>query len=353
MRRSRAVFMIIVLLGQAFLYGLRWWTADILSSDFPYIYTVTRLYQAGKNPYDLASQCRFQSSLRPGDCAGYSHTPFLLPLLALLFNDNYFSSYWRWAVVQILLLSICLWLLFSISNNFFPAAQSVLFPPIILGLWFGNDTSFILTALLGSVWLLENDREVLAGLSLSLMAIKPQLAIPLAIPISFVRPRVFKGFFLGGLLLTSLSLALVGFEGFRGIIAITRSLSVGQTFGGVTPAIMFNTTGILARLGLPVFWAWPVFLLAIVVMIAFLKKNGVSPSTLSVLVVVSLFTSPYLFFYDLAYLALPLVCAHPLAPALASLITGMNLLPGFPTSPTYFMMAVLLLWLLRKLKAQV
>src|SRR5258705_13775674 len=100
------------------------------------------------------------------------------------------------------------------SKNAVSSIQCVLFPPLVEGLWLGNDTSFILTAILGSVYLLLNNKDLWAGLCLSLVLLKPQLAVPLAAALLFVRPRPFWAFVAGGLMLSLYSLALVGFEGF-------------------------------------------------------------------------------------------------------------------------------------------
>jgi hypothetical protein len=187
---KRAIFFALVILSQVFLYGLRWQKSDPTTSDFIYFYVVGRLYESGQNPYDLDRQCRAQAALRSGDCAGYAHTPILLPLLALLFNDDFHVSYWRWAVFQLVLLAICVWLLYLVSRNFFASLQCCVFPPVIGGLLIANDTIFILTAILGWAVLMLRKNDLWAGIVLALTILKPHLALPLAIPLLFVRPKV-------------------------------------------------------------------------------------------------------------------------------------------------------------------
>lgn len=337
---TRAILLSLILIAQGILYGIKWYHSDALTSDFPYFYVVARLYEFGHNPYDLKAQCEAGAAMREGDCAGYAHTPILLPLMALLFDGDFYASYWRWSAFQLLLVLLCAWLLYLASSNVFGSFQCMLFAPVIGAMMIGNDTTFILTAVLGWAVLLLNKRDLWAGLCLSLAVLKPHIALPLAIPLLFVRPRAFLGFVIGGLVLTAYSFAIVGREGFVGIVEVTRSLSIGSTFGGVSQAIMFNTTGLLARAGISTVWAWPIYTAGIVGLSLFFISRGITPRSLSFAIVVMVFTCPHLFFYDLSYLALPLIFAHPLAPMVGSLIAGLVWL-GFPWWAIYLMMVAL------------
>lgn len=349
---SRAILLSLVLVSQAILYGVKWFQSDPLTSDFPYFYNVTRLYEFGRNPYDLKAQCEAEFLMRQGDCAGYSHTPILLPLMGLLFNEDFYASYWRWSAFQIVLVLASAWCLYLISGNIFGSIQCALFPPVMGAMMIGNDTTFILTALLGGAVLLLRKQDLWAGLCLSLAVLKPQIALPLAIPLLFVRPKAFLGFLVGGFVLTAYSFAIVGREGFIGIIEITRSLSAGSNLGGVSHAIMFNTTGLLARAGVSTVWAWPIYVAGIVWLSYFLGQRGVNQRSLSFAIVVTVFTCPHLFFYDLSYLVLPLIVGHPLAPMTGSLIAGLVWI-GFPWWCIYIMMAALAYILLEKRRGNV
>lgn len=344
---KRTIFFAFVILSQVFLYGLRWQTADPMTSDFVYFYVVGRLYESGQNPYDLDRQCRAQAELRPGDCAGYAHTPILLPLLALLFNDDFQVSYWRWALFQIGLLVICVWLLYLASRNFIASLQCCLFPPVIGGLLIANDTIFILTAILGWAVLMLRKADLWAGIVLALVILKPQLALPLAIPLLFVRPKAFAGFCIGACVLTLYSLLIVGIDGFVGIIEVTRSLARGETFGGVSHSIMFNTTGILARLGINILWAWPLFAAGIAGLSIYLRKHGITLTSMSFAVLIAVVICPHLFAYDLSYLVLPLIVVHPLGIFVGSLVTVL-LSIGSPWWTVYLMMIVVGYLLLRQ-----
>lgn len=343
---TRTIVFALLILSQVFLYGLRWQKSDAMTSDFVYFYVVGRLYESGQNPYDLDRQCRAQAELGRGNCAGYAHTPILLPLLALLFNDDFQVSYWRWALFQIGLLAICVCLLYLVSRNFFASLQCCVFPPVIGGLLIANDTIFILTAILGWVVLMRRKADLWAGMVLALVILKPQLALPLAIPLLFVRPKVFAGFCIGAFVLTLYSLLIVGIDGFVGLIEVTRSLARGGTFGGVSHSIMFNTTGILARLGINTLWAWPVFAAGIAGLSIYLRKHGITLSSISFAVLITVLICPHLFAYDLSYLILPLIVVHPLGVFVGSLVTALLLIDS-PWWTVYLMMIIVGYFLLR------
>jgi len=336
---TRTIFFAFVILTQGFLYGLKWQTSDPMTSDFVYFYVVGRIYESGQNPYDLNKQCRAQAEMRPGECAGYAHTPILLPLYALLFNDDFRGSYWRWAAFQLGLLAICVWLLYLISQNLFASLQCCVFPPVIGGLLIANDTIFILTAMVGWAVLMLRKHDLWAGVVLAFVIVKPHLALPLAIPLLFVRPRAFAGFCIGAAVLTLYSLLIVGVDGFAGIIEVTRSLARGGTFGGVSQSIMFNTTGLLARLGINTIWAWPLYAAGIVGLCIYLRKHGLTLTSISFAVLVTVVICPHLFAYDLSYLVLPLIAVHPLGIFVGSLVTVL-LLIGLPWWTVYLMMIV-------------
>lgn len=349
---ARAILLSLILLGQGILYGVLWSQSDPITSDFPYFYNVARLYEFGRNPYDLKAQCEAEASMRQGDCAGYAHTPILLPLMGLLFDENFYASYWRWSAFQIVLVLASAWCLYLISGNIFGSIQCILFAPVIGAMMIGNDTTFILTSLLGSAVLLLRQQDLWAGLCLSLTVLKPHIALPLAIALLFVRPKAFLGFLVGGFVLAAYSFAIVGREGFIGIIEITRSLSAGSTFGGVSQAIMFNTTGLLARAGVSIVWAWPIYVVGIVGLSYYLAQRGVNKRSLSFAIVVAVFICPHLFFYDLSYLVLPLIVGHPLGAMTGSLIAGLVWL-GLPWWCIYIMMAALAYILFEKRKRHV
>ena len=87
------------------------------------------------------------------------------------------------------------------------------FFPVALALAQGQDTAvLVLGAACWSV-LIRQRRDFTAGVLLSLVTIRPHIALTLAIPFVFARRRVFAGFLAGAVLLGLYSLSLVGCRG--------------------------------------------------------------------------------------------------------------------------------------------
>lgn len=316
---SRRVFYLIIIGGQLVLYFTYLQRFDKRSSDFPSYYSVARIWQRGGNPYDLDSQCAEMIPIS-GGCAPMAHPPVLLPILSIVSSSDFTTSYWRWIFVQLTASLTAFFVLWRFSGNAPGSAQSLIFFPLVMSIYFGNDTPIVLLGVILWAWLMiDVRRDFLAGLALSLTVIKPQLAIILALPLLFSRPKSFLGFCVGGFALTGLSLAAVGIDGFRGIVEITRIMASGKSYG-IYQTGMVNTTGIFARAGLSPFWSWPLYLFAIAATCVFWKHHRGSIATVSLSLIGALFFSPHVHPYDLALLAIPLVFAHRLAPLLASLI---------------------------------
>lgn len=321
----RAAFAILIIGGQVYLFSVFLRRADITTSDWPTYYSLARVWNRGENPYDLQAQCAEMSKTIGDKCFPLAHPPILLPLLSPIAEETFDASFWRWLAILASVLTACFCFMWLLTENTFGSAQSLIFYPTVLSIFFANDTVFILLSVI--VWaylLLYRDRdfmerEFLAGAALSIACLKPQIAITLAIPLLFAKPKVFIGFCIGGLMWVLLGLNLVGIGGFKGIVHITRVMADGEGYG-IGQQNMVNTTGFLVRAGLSPFWSWPLYAAAIVGLCVLWKRYGASIATVSLSLIASIFFAPHVHNYDLALLAIPLVFAHRLAPLVASLI---------------------------------
>src|SRR6266542_807621 len=218
-------FAVLLLVAQVTLYAVAWQTVKPEESDFPAFYSAARIWQRGENPYDLQKQCSEEVHIRGVPCLPFAHPPVLLPLVALISNDNFASSYHRWVLLLLIILVVCLIPLYQLSRDWKVSLQSILFVPVFIAITLGQDTPFILLGVLLWVQLLISNKDVWAGIALSLAIVKPQIVILLALPLLFSRPKAFAGFCLGGLISIMYSLALVGVEGLRGLVDIIRVMA--------------------------------------------------------------------------------------------------------------------------------
>jgi len=302
---------------QIVLYAGAWRTVSPKESDFPAFYTAARLWHDGVNPYDLEQQCLRQFPIRGEPCLPFAHPPVLLPLLSLISNDDFVRSYYRWTGVLLVVVVICLIPLYKISEQWLLSIQSILFLPIVIALALGQDTPFILLAVLCWFWLLGERRDFLAGLALSLSVLKPQIAILIGVPLLFARPKAFSGFLVGGFALLLFSFVLVGKDGFSELLHIVRVMSQGEGFG-VNPAMMVSVTGLLARVGLSASWSWIFFAVALIAISVLWRKLGTTPPMLAAGIAIALFCAPHLHLHDLSLLSAPILFIHPLAPVAVS-----------------------------------
>lgn len=320
-----------VIVAQLLIYGPYWYRADKTTTDFPAFHATALLWKSGQQPYNLENQCRVEKEINPAQpCLPFAHPPILLPLMALASDSNYISSYWKWTLITGLILLLTLIPLSLLTSDLTLSVQSILFFPVMFGLWMGQDNALVLLAAVLFALLLKMDRDFLAGLALSLGAVKPQLLLVLGIPLVFCRIKAFWGFCVGCGILVLFSLVLVGFDGLKGILELTSLMSKTQGFG-VWPEGMYNITGFLARAGVNHFWSWLFFATAIVTTFVLWRRERITPATLSIALVLSVFTAPHVHLWDLSLLIIPLLLLHRLAPAIGSLIV----IAAFPFGMTY------------------
>lgn len=301
-----------LLIAQAILVGAFLFRSDKRLSDFPAFYTAVRLWQKGEQPYNLENQCREQRQFKRSECLPFVHPPVLLPVLSLLVTENFVASYWRWVVLLIGVLGFCFVPLYQLTREVPATLQALLWQPVVASVWIGQDTVFVFAGILFWAWLLKMKRDFLAGLAVSVAAIKPHFAIALVIPLLFSRPKAFSGSLVGGTALILYSLALVGIEGFREIVNTTAVMAQGEGFG-IWREGMCNVAGLLARAGVNAPGiVWAVFLLGIITISFYWHRRGVTLKTISLALVILMFTAPHVHPWDIAPLALALGGVMPL-----------------------------------------
>ena len=308
-------FAIAFLALQVVLYAAVSGTVQPKETDFPAFYSAARSWSNGQNPYDLEEQCRLQVPIRGVPCLPFAHPPILLPLISLISNESFDSSYYRWKLLLFIVSALCIVPLYQISRDWALSFQSILFLPVIIAIALGQDTPFILLAVLSWALLLTRNRDLLAGLALSFAVLKPQIAILLALPMLFSRPRAFVGFCIGATALVVYSFALVGEPGFRGLLGIVKVMSQAEGFG-VNSKNMLNATALLTRAGLSSMWSWVIFGLGLLAVSVVWKRRGTSLNELGPGIIVALFCAPHLHFHDLSLLIVSLI----LLPGLLSIM---------------------------------
>jgi hypothetical protein len=192
------------------------------------------------------------------------------------------------------------------------ALSSVLFYPILLSLIQGQDTVFVLLGALGWFWGMYTGQGSVAGLGLALTTIKPQIALPLALPFIVSRRREGWWFVGWSLLLGLSSLLFIGWPAWSGFLDLLLFTAASEK-SGVPQDAMINFLGLLLRL-LP--WlpdvlvrglTWGAFMLAIggLCWLWWNRKPSATLQRIGLTVVVGLFFCPHLHAHDLALLVVP------------------------------------------------
>jgi hypothetical protein len=282
--------------------------SDKALSDFPAFYAVARLWQKGERAFDLESQCREERAILHGGlpCLPLARPPILLPVLSVVVSEDFVASYWRWVAVLVLVLLVSLYPLYRLTGEISTSVQAILCQPVVAGVWLGQDNAVLLTAIFFFVWFLQEKRDFLAGVALSLTTIKPHFALALALPLLFVRRRAFLGFVTGSSVLVVYSLALVGLEGFRDLINLAGVLARGRGYG-IWREGMVNAAGLLSRIGLnSEILLLLIFLVGVVAIAWYWRARGVNENTIAIALVIVIFTVPHAHPSDAASLVLPL-----------------------------------------------
>ena len=196
--------------------------------------------------YDLAAQAAAIEGLG----RGFNPQPFIsLPPLAWLVTPLLLLPFQAALVVWTLLLLAALvwtWYLLAPPGRFVRAAHLVLLLgifPVAFGVMVGQPGAWVAAAVATAWWLIKHDRPVWAGLVLSLVVLKPQLAllVPLCLLVSG-HARTFGAWLVASVFIGLVTLALLGSGGlalYRDVLAqtstpawdITRQYSISGHLG--------------------------------------------------------------------------------------------------------------------------
>jgi hypothetical protein len=267
-------------------------------NDFRLAYSAATVgLEAGySHLYDLAAQRRAIESLG----SGFNPQPFISPPpLAWLVTPLLVLPFGAALVVWTLLLLAALgwtWYLLAPGGNLARVGYLALLLgvfPVAFGVMVGQPGAWVAAAVATAWWLMRHDRPVWAGVVLSLLVVKPQLAllVPLCLLVSG-HARTFGAWLVTTLLIGLVALALLGPDGvarYRDVLALTQ-----------TPAWdITRHFSISGPLGLgPVLTVTQVAVVAVTLLAAWRRRVGGPELPMAAGIVGSLLTTPYLGFQD-------------------------------------------------------
>lgn len=220
--------------------------------DFVLYHSAARIVWDGKGAelYDLALQKDYQKGPRvePQTRAlPFNHLPYeLLPLLPLA-NFSFPVAHAIWSALNLLLLGTTLFRLLPFveaSQRKWSCLMLFAFFPTLTALKMGQDSVLTIFLLTETFISLKHQRYGLAGSLLALGLYKPQFVLPIA-GLLFCQRRwpAVRGFLLTALALTIISLAMVGWQGLIGLLALW--LPMVERGNVVWPELMLNLRGLV------------------------------------------------------------------------------------------------------------
>ena len=248
--------------------------------------------------YDLAAQRASTQSLGPGIYwQPYLNPPPLAWLATPFLSLPFEVALLAWSVLLVLAAWIA-WRLAAPGPRLTRFAHLALFVglfPTAFGLMVGQPVVLVAAAVAGSWWLAEHRRPVLAGAVLSLIALKPQLAllVPLCLLVAG-RWRIFLAWLAASAVIGAVALLMLGADGvqrYRDVLSLASQWAPTRSFAVAGPL----------GLGLQVY-AVELVVVGIAALAALQHRGGDAGRLYATGIVASLLFTPYVGFQDFAML---------------------------------------------------
>ena len=352
--------------------------AERTGTDFIAFYTAGRVAQEHgiPNVYNIAYQQDVQENLLGFSLADnqpllYNHLPFLVPLLALITQDNYVASFFLWMLIQLALYGASFYILAQLPSNLWTdktrrnlVVSGILFFPIFVSLLLGQDTAFLFLGVSLFVYGALHKKDPLSGIGLALTTVRPHLTLVLALPLLFKNRKAFGYFSIFGGLLALFSVGILGLEGTRNFIQIL-TISGEGTWYGMKETSMFNLIGLLTRAftfldpnAIHII-GWSAYILSTIILSLFwVRAETVKSYQLSLAILFSIFFAPHLHYHDLSLLIIPILLVLgsgklpvdqnnlPLVPlAISLLLIFTQPVPALYFSLPYFLLILLVVFM--------
>ena len=269
-------------------------------NDFRLMYgaALTGLHQGYSHLYDLAAQKQAVEGLG----AGFYWSPFLNPpplvwLVTPLTILPFTAALIIWTALLLAALALA-WYLAAPGGRLTRAAHLAMLLgvfPVAFGVMVGQPVALVVAAVAACWWFAQHDRPVVAGLILSAIALKPQLAlfVPLCLLVSG-HARVFGAWLVGTLVIGLVALAMLGGDGFNRYRDVLNLASQWE----ITRRYAFSG---LVGTG-PTLYVSEAIVAAVTLLAAWRHRGGGAGMPIAAGIVGSLLFTPYVGFQDFAML---------------------------------------------------
>jgi hypothetical protein len=158
----------------------------LLGGDYPAFYVAGSIVNEGlaDRLYDFELQASMQTDLVPDGFLPFAYPPFAAAAYAPLALLPYRTSYALFTIISFSALALTIWILRPITllardYPWIALAGAALFYPMLRAIIGGQNTAISLLIVVGTWRLIRADRDLAAGIALSLLAFKPQFLLPI------------------------------------------------------------------------------------------------------------------------------------------------------------------------------
>jgi hypothetical protein len=229
------------------------------AADFSIFYVGAKMLRTGWSHelYNLDSQARFQSAFYRSQPLPYNHPAYELLLFLAPAALSFSSAYYTWMCINLAMLLVIAATLSErfetalLRNRLFIFLTALAFLPVCICLLQGQDSILLLVIYSATYLAMKRQRDLAAGMLLSLGAFKFMLVLPFLIP--FLVRRYWKfvgGFVSGAVILAGISVAITGVSGSLEYVSLLRLLLRRPELGYIRPVLMPNLRGVLLSGGI-------------------------------------------------------------------------------------------------------
>ena len=325
-------------------------------ADFKQLYAAAYMVRTGHahEIYNYEATERYERELvgNVGAILPFNHPSYEALLLAPLSLFSYKTAYLLFAGVNVVLLCAIFLQLRPYLYNYVEVwpplvfAPFFFFYPVVVCIVQGQDSLFLLAAIVCSFLLEERRRHFLAGFVLAFGLFKFQFVIPIAVLFFLWRRwRFVAGFAAGAALWAGVSLAVTGLHSWKTYATYLLGMSAqldarGQEMYGILPDHMANLRGLVSVLTPAHLAAGMTLGLSLLLLIWAAGK----PASFTLATLVSVLVSYHAYRHDLTILILPLcLAASTIQSASRIQLVSMGLIFVLPT---LMMFSDLPFWLL-------
>ena len=229
-------------------------------TDFRAFLTAADMVKGGdvEHLYDLSYQIKWQD-MRFGDrfpineknLLVFVYPPWIAILLMPLGGIPIPVAYLIMLLINITVLTGCAILIKLLVQEHTDVSWAftllfIAFPPVIWTLVQGQLSLWLLLGFLGCWYGIYKNSQIIAGLALGLLLMKPYLLVFPCLYITFTKQwRVLAGFSISGIFFALLSLPVGGWNAFKAWISLSKIISQSHNLYGIYPESMHTIRGVI------------------------------------------------------------------------------------------------------------